>query len=142
MLTTEQRVAFAQYTSKERDVAMMTDPEFLNYSAFLLNQPDVNINQKATNTIQVVKGVKRVKSFQQFSSLVRLACLVLLALAFIGLLAFALIYFFVYFQKDRVKRVMDFVILGWAVAFASVIAVFFALFWKMSDLVKKIVALM
>lgn len=142
MLTRDQRATFAQYTSSDREVALMTDPEFLNYTTFLANQPDVNINKRVTNTIAVVKGVRGVRNVKQFSSLITMVSMILLALAFVGLFAVALIYFVVYFRKDQVKRMMDLVIFGWALAFVCLIAVFYALFWKMSDLVKKIVALM
>lgn len=132
----------AKYTNNDRDVRKLPDDEFMNYSAFLVQQRDVHSTEKARDAYDTTKNFKKVKTLKDVLKVISVVLVVLLVVALILLLIFAIIYLFVYMKKDKVKMVIDFYMLGTALSFVAIFIVFLYLFLKMSGTIKKIISLL
>jgi hypothetical protein len=137
-----QKASLAKYTNKDRDVRKLSDEEFMNYSAFLIQQRDVHSTEKARDAYDTAKNFKKVKTFKQVLKVISVVLVVLLAFAVLALLIFAIIYLFVYMKKDKVKMLIDFYMFGTALSFIAIFLVFLYLFLKMSTTIKKIISLL
>lgn len=137
-----QKANLAKYTNKDRDVRKLSDEEFMNYSAFLIQQRDVHSTEKARDAYDTTKNFKKVKTFKQVLKVISVVLIVLLVFAVVALLIFAIIYLFVYMKKDKVKMLIDFYMLGTALSFIAIFLVFLYLFLKMSTTIKKIISLL
>lgn len=132
----------AKYTNNDRDVRKLPDDEFMNYSAFLIQQKDVHSTEKARDAYDTTKNFKKVKTFKDVLKVISVVLVVLLVFALILLLVFAIIYLFVYMKKDKIKMVIDFYMFGTALSFVAIFFVFLYLFLKMSGTIKKIISLL
>jgi hypothetical protein len=135
------RKRFAQFTHKSKDIDLMDHCAFMDYSAFLLAQPDVRATEEANKAFTSAKNIHKVRGFKQFTEGVRSVLFTILAGALI-LLAIAAIGYYFYFENDQVKTKIDFELFFRAIATLCLILVFVALFWKMSETTKKIMSLM
>lgn len=136
------KTMLAKYTNKDRDVQKLSDEEFMNYSAFLIQQRDVHSTEKARDAYDTTKNFKKVKTFKQVLKVISVVMIVLLVFAVVALMIFAIIYLFVYMKKDKVKMLIDFYMLGTALSFIAIFLVFLYLFLKMSSTIKKIISLL
>jgi hypothetical protein len=136
------RSGFAKYTNRDRDVRSMNDEDFLNYSSFLLHQTDVHSTEKAREAYDTTKNYKKIETFNQFMKAISTILFVLLIIALCILTLFAFIYLIAYFRTDKVKRVIDFMMLGTAVSLVIVFIIFVYLFMTMSGTMKKIITLL
>ncbi len=132
----------AKYTNNDRDIRKLSDDEFMNYSLFLTQQTDVHSTEKARDAYDTTKNFRKVKTLKQVMKVISVVLVVLLVFAVIALLLFAIIYLFVYMKKDKVKRIIDFYMLGTALSFVGIFMVFLYLFLKMSATIKKIISLL
>jgi hypothetical protein len=136
------RRELAKYTSKDRDVKSMNDDEFLNYTSFLVKQQDVHSSEKARDAYDTTKNYKNIKTFKQFMKAISTILIVLLIFALVVLLIFAIVYLIIYFRRDRVKMVIDFIMLGSALCFIGIFLLYLYLFMKMTGTIKKIMSLL
>jgi ABC-type sugar transport system permease subunit len=136
------RKLLVKYTLNDRDVSAMNDSEFLDYASFLLDQQDVHKTEKAREAYNIAKNFKKIRTFKDFLKAISAILVVLLMIAIAVLFVTAIIYLMVYFRKDKIKSVIDFVLFGTALAFVTIFIVFLFLFLKMSGTVKKIMTLM
>lgn len=132
----------AKYTNNDRDVRKLPDDEFMNYSAFLIQQRDVHSTEKARDAYDTTKNFRKIKTLKDVMKVISVVLIVLLVIALILLLVFAIIYLFVYMKKDKIKMVIDFYMLGTALSFVAIFFVFLYLFLKMSGTIKKIISLL
>lgn len=132
----------AKYTHNDRDVRKLPDHEFMNYSAFLIQQQDVHSTEKARDAYDTTKNFRKIKTFKAVLKVISVVLVVMLVIAVILLLIFAIIYLFVYMKKDKVKSVIDFYMFGVALSFIAIFFVFLYLFLKMSGTIKKIISLL
>jgi cobalamin biosynthesis Mg chelatase CobN len=132
----------AKFTSRHREVKNMSDDEFLNYSVFLMNQQDVNATAKGREALETTKNAKSARTIKQIMTIIGTVLVVFLVVALFALLLFAIIYLMIYFKKDKLKRVIDFIMLGSALSFVFIFVVFLILFFKMSETIKKIMTLL
>lgn len=132
----------AKHTSRHREVKNMSDDEFLNYSVFLMNQQDVNATAKGREALDTTRNAKSARTIKQIMTIIGTVFVVFLVIALFALLLFAIIYLMIYFKKDKLKRVIDFIMLGSALSFVFIFVVFLILFFKMSETIKKIMTLL
>lgn len=132
----------AKYTHKHRDVRSMSASEALDYSEFLLNQYDVHATQQATDTFEIAKDYKKIKTLKDVMKSLTAYLITLLFLALVALLIAAFFYLYIYLKKDQLKSVVNFIMLGSALSFVLVFVVYVVLFMNMSGTVKKIMNLM
>lgn len=134
--------AFARNTSKDKEVKILNDYDFLDYSSFLLKQPNICSTEKLKNDIDSTRNIaKERKTFQSILGNVRMVMMTMLAVGIIVLFVAAIVYSFV-FKNDPIKRKMDFVILYIVVIVMAAFIIFITVFMKMSSCIKKIMSLM
>lgn len=132
----------AKYTHKNRDVRSMSAQDALDYATFIINQQDVHATEKARDNVKTIKNFKKIKSFSEFMKWLAAALIMFALLSVLCLVIAAIVYLLVYFKKDKLKRVVNFMMLGTALAFVGILAVYLLLFLKMAATIKKIMLLM
>lgn len=141
------RKLIAKYTSNDVDVKMMTDSQFVDYACELVKQKDgvidnvTNVIQSTSKTLSQNTKNKKKKTLKEWLSYITMVGIILLVSALCCLMLCSLLYFFVYFGKDSVKSTIDFSLLLRATALVGVFGIFFGLFTKMTQYVKKIISL-
>lgn len=134
--------SIAKYTHKNRDVKTMSAQESLDYSAFLFNQQDVHATEKAREAYETTKNIKQVRTLKQAVKVISTVMVGALLIAMVALAMFAVIYLFVYLKKDKLKSFVNIMMLGSAVAFILIFAVYVMLFSKILETIKKIMFLL
>lgn len=142
--TQQQRKLVAQYTTQDRDVQRMSDHEFYDYAAFLVQQQDVNALEPAKEAIETTKNFRNIRTLSEARSAVNTVSIVVLfsIVAFVLVVAIVYYMYFDVWKGDHIKGKINKQIFINVLCVVLVFFMFYFLFHSMSVTLKKIMSLL